>query len=498
MPGFLADALRYQNYSSEQVADAHSLVRLSCVAAQLASPSPDSVNRGLDMACELYGIDRGLSEEILSKARAETQRAAAELSIQAQSDFSPQPLLALGRLVDDLLQIQTLFSSLSADESAGIEPRKVFARVLNQALGCKQFRILTHDAEARELAGFCDHREMYGVASETADWHISLQPARSIMAMAFAKSSTRLLRAGDSSLSVADQQMLDILQQPAAVCLPVIVDSSTGVLVVAGGAEAAMVALSARGRYLQLLCAILARLLSAQHAGVTEPGADTVGQALGNDYTVREMVHEVSNPLNIVANYLSILKHKLAQQGGEYHELDIMAEELNRAVGLMRDWRKPAQPGDKPDWLNLNPLITRLLQVYRATMLDSRAINIELDLEPGSTRVRADAGTVQQILRNLLSNAIEAVGDEGNIRIRTSSEVFMDSGDYVALIVSDDGPGIAADIRQNIFKPVQSTKGDDHSGLGLSIVKSLVDRLQGKIAFRSGPQGTEFQVYLPK
>jgi HD-like signal output (HDOD) protein len=102
MPGFLADALRYQNYSSEQVADAHSLVRLSCVAAQLASPSPDSVNRGLDMACELYGIDRGLSEEILSKARAETQRAAAELSIQAQSDFSPQPLLALGRLVDDL------------------------------------------------------------------------------------------------------------------------------------------------------------------------------------------------------------------------------------------------------------------------------------------------------------------------------------------------------------------------------------------------------------
>lgn len=497
MPGFLADALRYQNYSAEQVADAHPLVRLSCLAGQLASPRFELVNQGLDMAHQIYGINPTLCEEILSQARAETQRAAAELAIQAQSDFSPQPLLALGRLVDDLLQIQTIFSSLNADESAGLEPRKVFARVLGQALGCKQFRVLLHDASARQLVGFSDGRDALACADQDADWQISLEPARSAMAMSFSEAATRLLVTGDGAHSVADQQMLDMLQQPAALCLPVIVDAQTGLLVVAGGSEEAMATLALRNRYLQLLCAILARLLSVQQADTATPGDDLVHEA-DTSLNVREIVHEVSNPLNIVGNYLTILKHKLDQQGSRYSELDIMAEELERALRLMRGWGAPNEPGSALKSVDVKQLLTRLLQVYRATMLDPKNIELSLELDPGAAEVRADAGEVQQIVRNLLSNAIEAVGQGGHICIKTIAAVYMDSGDYVALVVADDGPGIVEEVRQNIFKPVQSTKGDGHSGLGLSIVKSLVDKLQGKIAFRTSAAGTEFQVYLPK
>jgi signal transduction histidine kinase/HD-like signal output (HDOD) protein len=498
MPGFLADALRYQNYSAEQVADAHPLVRLSSLAGQLASPRFEVVNQGLDMAHQLYGINPTLCEEILSQARAETQRAAAELAIQAQSDFSPQPLLALGRLVDDLLQIQTIFSSLNADESAGLEPRKVFARVLGQAVGCKQFRILLHDAKAHRLVGFSDGGDALVSDDQNADWQISLQPARSAMAMSFSAATTRMLVTGDETHSVADQQILDMLQQPAALCLPVIVDADTGLLVVAGGSKEAIATLAARNRYLQLLCAILARLLSAQWADTTAPPDDDLVREADMSMNVREIIHEVSNPLNIVGNYLSILKHKLDQQGSHYSELDIMAEELQRAVRLMRGWGAPSEPSSALTSVDVNQLLTRLLQVYRATMIDAQDIELSLELDPGAAEVRADAGAVQQIVRNLLSNAIEAVGQGGHIRIKTIAAVYMDSGDYVALVVADDGPGIVEEVRQNIFKPVQSTKGDGHSGLGLSIVKSLVDKLQGKIAFRTAAAGTEFQVYLPK
>jgi signal transduction histidine kinase len=321
---------------------------------------------------------------------------------------------------------------------------------------------------------------------EHADWHISLEPARSAMAMSFVQGNSRLITSGDESQSVADQQMLDMLGQPAALCLPVIVDADTGLLVVAGGGEEAMGALAVRRSYLQLLCAILARLLSAQHTDAATPCRDAA-VAADRDLSVRE-----------IGNYLGILKHKLAQAGNHYSELDIMGEELDRAARLMRNWGAPSQGRAAGNSVDVNQLVTRLLQVYRATMLDPKDIELMLELDRSTVEVRAEAGAVQQILRNLLSNAIEAVGLGGHIRIKTLSAVYMDSGDYVALVVGDDGPGIADEIRQNIFKPVQSTKGDDHSGLGLSIVKSLVDKLQGKIVFRTGAMGTEFQVYLPK
>ena len=503
MPGFLADALRYQNCSAEQVADAHPLVRLSSLAGQLASPRFEVINRGLEMVRLVYGINSSLVEEIVFQARAETRRVEVDLAIQAESDFSPQPLLALGCLVDEMLQMQTISSPLNADESAGLEPRKVFARVLYQALACKQFRILRHDAAARQLVGFSDGRDLLTANGEQADWHISLNPARSAMALSFVQSTSRLITSGEESQSVVDQQMLDILEQPAALCMPIVVDADTGLLVVAGGTEEAMAALVQRHRYLQLLCAILARLLSARHPDVATSPSDAVlavdaEDAEDRDLSVREIIHEVSNPISIIGNYLSILKHKLGQEGHHHSELDIMEEELDRAATLMRNWSAPSQGRGADNSVDLNHLVTRLLRAYRATMLDPMAIELVLELDRSTAEVHAEAGAVQQILRNLLSNAIEAVGQGGQIRIKTLATVYMDGDEYVVLMVADDGPGIADEIRQNIFKPVPSIKGDGHGGLGLSIVKSLVDKLQGKIVFRTGAMGTEFQVYLPR
>jgi nitrogen-specific signal transduction histidine kinase len=479
------------------VADAHPLVSLSSLASQLASASFETVNQGLVMARLVYGINPKLGEEILFQARAETQRAGAALAIQAQGGFSPRPLLALGRMVDELLQMQTISSSLNAHESAGLEPRKVFARVLNQALACKQFRVLRHDAAARRLVGFSDGRDILTPKGEQADWHISLDPARSAMALSFVQGTNRLITSGEESQSVADQQMLDILEQPAALCMPIVVDADTGLLVMAGGSEEAMGALAQRSRYLQLLCAILARLSSVWTTDIARSCSDAV-VPVDRDLGVREIIHEVSNPLSIIGSYLSILKHKLDQGGDHHSELDIMEEELDRAVKLLRNWVAPAQGRGADKSVDINQLVTRLLQAYRATMLDPMDIEVMLELDRSTAEAHAEAGAVQQILRNLLSNAIEAVGRGGHIRIKTLAAVYMDRDEYVALIVADDGSGIADEIRQNIFKPKQSTKGDGHSGLGLSIVKSLVDKLHGKIVFRTGALGTEFQVYLPK
>jgi signal transduction histidine kinase len=493
MPGFFADALRYQDYSREQVADAHPLIRLSSLASKLASDDLRQVDQGLKMAQLLFGVEPDLGQEILSQATAETQRVADELLIQVQSDFSPQPLRALGELVNDLLEIQTIFAAVSVDESAGLEPRRVFARVLAQAIGCKQFRVLIHAPISHQLLGFSDGRDALIATQKDADWQISLSPARSIMAMAFDQGRARLLSSSSELRSVADEQMLGMLEQPAALCLPVIVDAQCGLLVVAGGNEEAMLALSNRQRYLQLVCAILARLLSRQRDSVAEVAAPSGAASMD----VRELVHELSNPLNVASNYLNILQHKVLKEGVHYDELTIVTEELERAAGLLKSWRLPLESPAVAEAVDVNAVISRVVNVYRSTLLEPRNIRLVLELDEQRAIAQVEKAALEQVLRNLLSNAIEAVDDGGHILIKTSAEVYMDSGNYVELLLADDGPGLPADVRKNIFKPVQSSKGGEHSGLGLSIVKSLVDRANGSIAFSSSAHGTRFQVYLP-
>ena len=75
---------------------------------------------------------------------------------------------------------------------------------------------------------------------------------------------------------------------------------------------------------------------------------------------------------------------------------------------------------------------------------------------------------------------------------------------YAAITIEDNGPGIALEVKQQLFSPIDSTKGDDHAGLGLSIVNKLVKDMNGSIVCRSNTQGstgktgTQFQILLPK
>ena len=68
---------------------------------------------------------------------------------------------------------------------------------------------------------------------------------------------------------------------------------------------------------------------------------------------------------------------------------------------------------------------------------------------------------------------------------------------YLELVVSDNGPGLSRDVLAHLFSPVKSTKDGAHHGLGLSIVHSLVKKLGGHIACRSGRSGTAFEILLP-
>jgi C4-dicarboxylate-specific signal transduction histidine kinase len=105
---------------------------------------------------------------------------------------------------------------------------------------------------------------------------------------------------------------------------------------------------------------------------------------------------------------------------------------------------------------------------------------------------------VKQILVNLLKNAAEAVSAGGMVEIVTRDGYSSDRGKHVEIIIRDNGTGIDPQLQEKLFQPVTSSKGADHAGVGLSIVKAMVDDLNGWISYHtSAESGTSFHLQLP-
>ena len=156
--------------------------------------------------------------------------------------------------------------------------------------------------------------------------------------------------------------------------------------------------------------------------------------------------------------------------------------------------------------LDLNAVVRGLERLLRRTICE----NVRIDMQPADQplHIMADAGQVEQGLVNLAVNAQDAMPDGGRLTIETGS-VELDAayaqrhtgvtpGAYAMLSVSDSGHGIAAEVRQHIFEPFYSTKGDAGTGMGLATVYGIVKQHKGNIWVYSEPaRGTVFKVYLP-
>ena len=135
-------------------------------------------------------------------------------------------------------------------------------------------------------------------------------------------------------------------------------------------------------------------------------------------------------------------------------------------------------------------------------MLDSlfaqNQIAVQTQLDPAIPIIVTDRDKLKQVLINLLKNAAEAMQEGGSLLISSRGKILRDGNEYIEISLIDNGPGIPEHVMANLFKPVSSTKGKGHAGLGLSIVKNLVDELKGRIFCQSNEiSGTTFQILLP-
>ena len=238
-----------------------------------------------------------------------------------------------------------------------------------------------------------------------------------------------------------------------------------------------------------------------------DSGRDSADQPLSEyanrlEGRLREIVHEANNPLAVVRNYLHILDMKLENDPESREQIALISEEVRRASDVIR------QAIDAPRDLNAAPAVDTLefdlnelvrgISELQGQAARVSGIDVVADPMVGQVLVRSDRDRVTQVLTNLVKNAVEALASGDQVILTTSKGLYRAGREGVEVKVRDNGPGLPADVLGVLFEPKTSTKGGRHEGLGLHLVKRLVDELRGEIDVRTSPgEGTEFAVFLP-
>jgi signal transduction histidine kinase len=125
--------------------------------------------------------------------------------------------------------------------------------------------------------------------------------------------------------------------------------------------------------------------------------------------------------------------------------------------------------------VSLEPTIQDIPAVY-GREAEERGVRFEIEWDPELPLVDADLGCMHQVLTNLVKNSLDAMSGPGVIRIEGSVD-----GEFLQVVVRDNGPGMSPDVREQIFNPFFTTKGKKGTGLGLSICKNILEAHRGSI-----------------
>jgi signal transduction histidine kinase len=209
------------------------------------------------------------------------------------------------------------------------------------------------------------------------------------------------------------------------------------------------------------------------------------------------IAHEVRNPLGVIFNSVGSLRRILRPQGDAALLLDIVGEEadrLNHMVGDLLDYSRPVQPALEP--VPLRPLIEEALRSARQQVGPAAAtVRATVAVAEVAATVRADARLLRQALINLFLNAYQAMPHGGALHVRTSPSEL--EGRLAAqIVVRDSGPGIREEVAARVFQPFFTTKPTG-TGLGLAVVRRIIEGHGGSIAVVPSDGGAEFLVRLP-
>jgi len=219
-----------------------------------------------------------------------------------------------------------------------------------------------------------------------------------------------------------------------------------------------------------------------------------------------QIAHDFNNLLSPLAAYPALIREELPDEHAAHSLLDEMEFTANKIAEINQQLLTLGRRGH----YNLEPIdLNELVHQVVMTQQLSESIKVKEELASGLFVIKGGEAQLTRALINLVNNAAEAMNGRGTLYLKTKN-VYLDvplvgyktinRGEYVCLSVADTGNGIAHEIIDRIFDPFFTTKTMDRqrgSGLGLSVVHSIVEDNQGYITVDSTEQGTTFSLYFP-
>ncbi|MGC2698368.1 MAG: ATP-binding protein [Candidatus Angelobacter sp.] len=207
------------------------------------------------------------------------------------------------------------------------------------------------------------------------------------------------------------------------------------------------------------------------------------------------IAHEVNNPMEAIKNAIYLLAGTVPENAAPVY--NILKSETERVARIVRQMLGLYRNTEQVKPVSVNTIIEdTLLLLNRQLQRTNVEVQTELETLPDAV-IAADQ--IRQVLSNLVINARDAMPRGGRLRIRTRHiPGYDDLHGWIRILIADTGTGIPRDMLRSIFEPFVTTKGEKGTGLGLWIVKGIIQNHAGKLSVKSSlGRGTVFKIDLP-
>ncbi|WP_068808841.1 sensor histidine kinase [Thauera phenolivorans] len=482
LPPVLLDALAIGRLDAAALAGVHPLARLLQLASRLADRDAEAVALPLASVFEL-------APERLLALRAD---AAARLT----RDDGPAPrarVPPLAPLADDPYRAAAVLGLLGAS-FARLAPRALAGRL---AIACRLFGL--RDTPLLVGAGTGGLlRALPGSPAPLArlfdELKLRATDPHTIVAQTLHDGVERSIFPVAAGSAAADSQLARWLGARGLLCLPLARRAAVALIGMDAGHDPEP---GLRWLQLRLLDTALAALHAASALERERETRDEVFR-LGFRERHRRLVHEASNPLTVIRNRLELIALRHPDDAALQQETALIGGELERVDALLRRGVDPPQGSQERPSCDAAGVVEEMRAVYAGPLFEARGVGFELQVAQRPATVAMPASALRQVLLNLFRNAAEALGPGRALTVTLTGEIIAGGRNCLELSLVDDGPGLPSARRTALFDAGASSKGEAHQGVGLAVVKEIIDRWHGSIVCRSPHGGgTTFQLLIP-
>lgn len=520
---FLGDAVAYHHLPASQIEHTPALVKVVYLANLLLTDRVSERHSAMILARKWFDLEPQAINDIMSVGLAQVHILSASLGIEmgtahtSNQDWGNQepdiealvralsgnfkPVTASSSGKNKLVQGAMNTALINHLESTSQQPQALadffefLPKLARMLCNAQQVMIFVPDAEQTTLIGM--------PISEDQEWlssfKLPIKPATSIITAAWIKKShCHSFQAFDGfKPSLPDQQMIRLCEADGILCVPMITRGQLhGILVLAIGQAEFLIAKQQLNVPIALARIVAMRLAASNEGNKAQPSSAELEIAAHQD-KLKRFVHETSSPLSTIKNYLAILEQKMLLNGMPNRDINIVNEEIDRVGNMIGNLYAKDQDHTAAS-TDVNQLLNDLITLHRQTYLQPAGVEVALNLSSKLPQITTIPYQLRQVIVNLIRNAAEAMAETGGtLTVATYLENHAGAEPMVLIQVSDNGPGISESVLANLFNPVQTTKGDEHSGLGLTISYDIIKGLCGSISCRSSSAGTSFDIRLP-